>query len=76
MKFLGDYEEGTKLRVKFFTYADGAWEEPQETWLKENCGKELEGSVELLGGSAYFRPSNCDIVLLHEDEIEILGLIE
>lgn len=70
---VADFSENTRLKVRLVKIHEGNWTPRQLAWLNKRKGKEMTGTVEMCLGSLYFRPDRCNLLVLREPEIEILG---
>jgi len=71
---ISDYPEYTRLRAKLVAVNESNWSERQSKWIKKRLGQVLIGTVQLVGGGLYFRPDYCNLLVLRDAEIDILGV--
>ena len=75
MRSVGSYPENTRLRVKLVNLNESNWSPRQLAWLQKRQGKTLIGTVENVNGGLYFRPDRCNILVLRDQDMEILGVV-
>ena len=76
VKGIADHPEGTRLKVRLTRLDEGNWSARQQTWIRKRLGQELYGTVEMCQGSLYFRPDRCNILVLRDMDVDILGEVK